>query len=47
MESIRILQDIFGRLYAVAIPMRDFLEDELPHVSKNWWYDCVVQLPPS
>lgn len=41
MESIRILQDIFERLYAVAIPMRDFLEDELPHVSKNWWYDCV------
>lgn len=41
MESIRILQDIFERLYAVAIPMRDFLENELPHVSKNWWYDCV------
>lgn len=41
MESIRILQDIFERLYAVSIPMRDFLEDELPHISKSWWYDCV------
>ena len=41
MESIRILQDIFERLYALSVPMRDFLEDELSALSRNWWCDCV------
>ena len=44
MESIRILQDTYEKLYALSTPIAKFLEKNLPCVSPNWKRYCVDEV---
>ncbi|MGL4987205.1 MAG: hypothetical protein ACRC5H_08745 [Treponemataceae bacterium] len=41
MESIRILQDTYEKLYVLSAPVVKFLEDHLPAISPQWKTVCV------
>ena len=41
MESIRILQDTYEKLYALSKPIAEFLQEHLPCISPNWKSECV------
>lgn len=45
MESIRILQNTYENLYVLAKPVRDFLQEKLPLVQKDWHWlvDDILQ----
>lgn len=45
MESIRILQNTYENLYVLAKPIRDFLQEKLPLVQKDWHWlvDDILQ----
>lgn len=45
MESIRILQNTYVNLYVLAKPIRDFLQEKLPLVQKDWHWlvDDILQ----
>lgn len=44
MESIRILQDTYEKLYALSAPIVDFLETNLPRISNTWKRECVDEI---
>lgn len=44
MESIRILQDTYEKLYAITPPLADFLEIELKKLSNYWKDDYVTPM---
>lgn len=44
MESIYILQSTYEKLYALASPVADLLEKNLPCVSSNWKYYCIDEV---
>ena len=44
MESIRILQDTYEKLYALSAPVVDFLETNLPRISNTWKRKCVDEI---
>ncbi len=41
MESIRILQNTYERLFVLAKPVANFLENNLPLISSQWKYECI------
>ncbi len=44
MESIYILQSTYEKLYALANPVREFLENNLPLISATWKRECVDEV---
>ena len=42
MESIRILQDTYEKLYAITPPLGDLIEDALRARSPQFWRDDYV-----
>lgn len=42
MESIRILQDTYEKLYAITPPLRKLIEKELSALSPNWIEEYIV-----
>ena len=42
MESIRILQDTYEKLYAITPPLGDLMENELAKLSPKFWKDDYV-----
>lgn len=44
MESIYILQSTYEKLYALANPIRKFLENNLPLISPTWKRECVDEV---
>ena len=44
MESIRILQNTYERLFVLAKPVAIFLENNLPLISSQWKYECIDEV---
>lgn len=44
MESIRILQDTYEKLFALTRPIAHFLEEKLPAISSQWKRECVDEI---
>ena len=42
MESIRILQDTYEKLYAITPPLGDLIEEALRVLSPQFWRDDYV-----